>query len=231
MCTIFCSEQKANAEWVTFSHDGDASFAGIYQPPLPLESTGGFIATSNFADIWSFLQLDETSRVDQIGKAAEVVCDMTDQELRDYNDLLESPVKGETLYQYCFRSLFVYEMLHTGYGFPLDYEITAADTLNNQKLGWALGSILYEINTLPWEFGGRMKIKKNKEHSNALLGSPNQKNGLAPAFMSGGPGLAFVLAVFVGLVAMLIRRRRIYNRGSSNYESIPTTTATTASTP
>ncbi len=30
--------------------------------------------------------------------------------------------------------------------------ITAKDVVNGHKVGWALGSMLYEINTLPWTY-------------------------------------------------------------------------------
>ena len=129
---------------------------------MPISNTsaiGGFIATSNFAEIWEFLGLEETSTLTSLKERAKAICEMDAVELAEYNDSLDKPVHENELFQFCFRSVFTFEMLYTGYGFPLDYEITAVDTLNNQKLGWALGSILYEINTLPWDFGGKFKIK------------------------------------------------------------------------
>jgi hypothetical protein len=56
----------------------------------------------------------------------------------------------------CCRAAFVTTFLINGVGFPLDYNVTALDVVNGQKLGWALGSmLLYEINSLPWEFKKR----------------------------------------------------------------------------
>lgn len=43
-------------------------------------------------------------------------------------------------------------MLRNGWEFGDDYELTAVDVINGQKMGWALGCMLYEINTLPWDF-------------------------------------------------------------------------------
>lgn len=37
-----------------------------------------------------------------------------------------------------------------GYGFRHNDTITVIDTINGNKVGWALGAILYEINELPW---------------------------------------------------------------------------------
>jgi hypothetical protein len=47
----------------------------------------------------------------------------------------------------CFRSLFIYQLLRNGWGFGDDFVLEAADVINGQKMGWALGCMLYEINT------------------------------------------------------------------------------------
>jgi hypothetical protein len=38
-----------------------------------------------------------------------------------------------------------------GYGFKHNSTITVLDEVNGNKVGWPLGAILYEINSLPWE--------------------------------------------------------------------------------
>lgn len=38
-----------------------------------------------------------------------------------------------------------------GYGFKHNSTITVLDQVNGNKVGWPLGAILYEINSLPWE--------------------------------------------------------------------------------
>lgn len=167
--------KEANKDWVEFSHDGDCSFAGVYQPPLAKihSKDDEFILTSNYHDVWQFLQLPRRALVQDVKNGAKRICEMDLHALKIHNSLLvDSPVKShDDLLQYCFRATLTFEMLYTGYGFPLEYEITSADVVNGQKLGWALGSTLYEINTLPWEFGGGYEAipqphhrKKHKKH-------------------------------------------------------------------
>jgi hypothetical protein len=167
--------KEANKEWCEFSHDGDCSFAGVYQPPLPTSNSAidEFIATSNYADIFAFLKLGERASISQIGDAANKVCDLNWSDLKKYNSHLTDPITDDLeLAQYCFRSTFVYQILRNGYGFKDDYKITAVDVLDGQKLGWALGSILYEINTLPWEFHPKLKVKGPKKNSKwSVLGA------------------------------------------------------------
>jgi hypothetical protein len=146
---------SANDEWVEFSHDGDCSFAGVYQPPLPKKSkeVDQFIATSNYANISAVLKLGTRVSVAHLGDEAKSLCHLDWQSLNDYNHNHSVPVTNEyELAQYCFRSVFAFQMLCNEYRFSDDFVITAVDVLRGQKLGWALGSILYEINTR--EYGG-----------------------------------------------------------------------------
>ena len=237
--------KEANKDWVDFSHDGDCSFAGVYQPPLPKKNSKDdeFIITSNYYDVWQFLQLPQRARIKDIQEGARRICAMDLPALEEYNSLIfDSPVKEqEELIQYCFRATLTFEMLHSGYGFPEDYEVESADVVNGQKLGWALGSILYEINTLPWEFGGNydgIPMPHEKKHGKKHRHSKKKKRkhqffadflGMAnPSDEHDGPALEgtpaeghWLLATIVGMTFLLVawRRTRIV-RGRHTYQSV-----------
>jgi hypothetical protein len=152
-----CSQQaygllreETNREFCDFEMDGSCAFAGIYQPTLPKinAAVDEFVATSNFVDVFNFLQLGEMAPVSNISSAAETVCNLRWKDLQQYNSNLESPISDDdSLVQMCFRSVFVYQLLSNGWGFGDDKVITVADVINGQKMGWALGCMLYEINT------------------------------------------------------------------------------------
>ena len=142
--------KKTNHEWCDFQMDGNCGFAGIYQPPMPKikNAVDKFIATSNFADVFQFLRLPKKSSVSQIGAAAEYTCNLSWEELQAYDSENADPIGSKrTLAQMCFRGVFVYQLLRNGWEFGDDYVITAVDVIHGQKLGWALGCMLYEINT------------------------------------------------------------------------------------
>ena len=48
-------------------------------------------------------------------------------------------------------SFCVFWSISDGYGFKHNSTITVLDQVNGNKVGWPLGAILYEINSLPWE--------------------------------------------------------------------------------
>lgn len=142
--------EKTNQDWCDFEMDGSCAIAGIYQPPLPKLNSAidEFIATSNFVDAFNFLQLGSRAPVSRINEVAKEVCSLPWEKLKQYNSGLDSPIADEdTLAQMCFRSLFIYQLLRNGLGFGDDFVLEAADVINGQKMGWALGCMLYEINT------------------------------------------------------------------------------------
>jgi Golgi nucleoside diphosphatase len=155
LATYALLRKETNEEWCDFQMDGNCGFAGIYQPPMPKvnKPEDEFVATSNFVEVYEFLDLGETATIRKIGDVTKAVCKLNWEELKEYNSNLASPIDEEAvLAQFCFRSMFVYQMLRNGWEFGDDYELTAVDVINGQKMGWALGCMLYEINTLPWDF-------------------------------------------------------------------------------
>jgi hypothetical protein len=144
--------QDANS-WCDFAHDRDCSTAGVYQPPLPIDQSdfGEFIATSNFYDVWEFLKLPSRSSLYTLKEKTRHVCKYSIDELLAHNNKLDNPIEDtNTLKAMCFRAVWITAFLMDGVGFPETYHLTALDVVNGQKLGWALGSMLYEINALPW---------------------------------------------------------------------------------
>ena len=211
-------------DWVDFSHNGDASFAGVYQPPLPTNtsSIGGFIATCIFAYVWKFLKLKEKSPIREVQDRARVICRMDMEELATYNSNLTKPVDDDEIHLLCFRSVFVFEMLYTGYGFDLDYKMQAVDVVNNQKLGWALGSILYEINTLPWDFAKHVHVVTNPSSSTeAATSSRSITASLSSDNSLSFPSFGLVLVSIAFLVKFLQSRRHQSSRGrNGGYQEI-----------
>ena len=153
---------ETNRDFCDFEMDGSCAFAGIYQPPLPQVNNDidEFIATSNFVDVFHFLKLGDKAKISDVIAKAESVCNLPFNDLQKYNSELEEPISDDhTLSQMCFRSVFVYHLLRNGWGFGDNYTMTVADVINGQKMGWALGCMLYEINTLPWEFHPELLYK------------------------------------------------------------------------
>jgi len=143
---------KETNDWCNFSHRGSCSFAGVYQPERP-PSELEFYAFSNYFHVWQFLQLESRSSIAQLEAKGREVCSQSWDDLVKYNEGNQQNIfTEEELKTYCFRAAYVHEILSYGYGFRPDEYVIATDIVNGQKVTWALGSILYEINTLPWDY-------------------------------------------------------------------------------
>jgi Golgi nucleoside diphosphatase len=144
-----------NNAWCEFAHKGDCSFNGVAMPELPTQSEyiGEFLAFSNYFHVWQFLGLSERSSLQQLYNATEYVCGMSKSELVDFNRRT-GEAEEEVIDDICFRSAYAFNILRNGYGFRMDEYITATNVVAGQKLGWALGAMLYEINTLPFTMVG-----------------------------------------------------------------------------
>jgi Golgi nucleoside diphosphatase len=141
---------ESNA-WCEFAHKGECSFNGVAMPELPSQSehVGEFLAFSNYFHVWQFLGLSERSSLQQLYNATQHVCGMSKRELLEFNSRT-GQAAAEDVDDICFRSAYAFNILQSGYGFQMDEYITATNVVAGQKIGWALGAMLYEINTFPF---------------------------------------------------------------------------------
>ena len=208
-------------QWCDFAHRGDCSLAGIYQPQLPQQRTeqfGEFIAFSNYYKVWKFLKLPERATLQQLYQATQVACarNLDQLHLAHYKKMDEAELPT-----YCFRSAYVFELLHEGYRFQLNDTIRVSKVLNGQKVGWALGAMLYEINTLPWSYelasGGDSSSSGTPMDSTSTgewstnANATSSTNTLVSLLVPTGMGALIVLAV--SLVYLLRwQRLRLYRQ-------------------
>lgn len=130
--------------WCDFAHREDCSLAGVYQPSLPDTE---FVAFSNYYHIWNFLGLQERATIAQLDAATREACSLSWKDLQARKNRVDGDVET-----YCFRSTYALQLLKKGYGFHDNNIIRVSKVINGQKVGWALGAMLYEINTLPWQY-------------------------------------------------------------------------------
>ena len=134
-------------DWCNFDHRGDCSFAGVYQPKLPTQQE--YMGFSNYYHVArEFLKLPERFSIGDLHNATKHACSLSKKETLQFND---GRIDENEVESYCFRSVYTLELLR-GYGFGDEDHISAARVVKGHKLGWAVGAILYEINTLPWQY-------------------------------------------------------------------------------
>ncbi|KAL9186109.1 hypothetical protein ACHAXT_005347 [Thalassiosira profunda] len=211
--------EKKN-DWCEFSHLGQCSFAGVYQPELPTQeaSFGEFYGCSNYFHTFQFLQLPRRSSLKEIEERGQIVCSQSWAGLKEYNAQNKNITLAEDeLATYCYHAAYVHEILRHGYGFQSSDYIIATDVVRGQKIGWALGSILYEINTLPWDY-----LQMHGRHHIAQ----RQKGAFLDTW--GGDFSRFVaLVAFVALLGVVqvirLHRRASQSSWKEGYETVSDT--------
>ena len=103
----------------------------------------------------------------------------------------------------------MYQLLHSGYGFKLEDTIRATNVIHGQKVGWALGTMLYEINAMPWKY---------IEEQQNFIAATDQDDNIVYEFY-------FLAVIVIGMVAsslaVLLRRwLRTIRRYDSQYEPL-----------
>lgn len=200
-------------DWCEFAHRGQCSFDGVFMPDLPRQSEhfGEFLAISNYFHVWEFLGLPERASLDQLYNSTQMICNMNKAELIQFNKKTAN-VDGNEVEDYCFRSSYAFNVLHHGYGFGLHECITATDVINGQKVGWALGAMLYEINTFPWTYE---KAKDEELSDKAFTNATRSQRG--PQDIHDIFVWLVSLVMLCAIVGIFVNRRR---RNRAQYEPL-----------
>jgi len=163
------TRKEAN-KWCNYSHLGQCSFAGEYQPEIPNSDSayGDFFLIGEYVDVWEALGLDHfSSTLGDLRRKGSEVCALDQRGLEERFGKHTASDVSSTAQELCFLSAFVFSMLHHGHGFGLERNFTAVKTMTYGgtllKAGWQLGSILYEINSLPWTYDPDLSEKAHGE--------------------------------------------------------------------
>lgn len=159
--------EKQHSGFCNKVYDHQCGIDGVYQPTLP--SGQSFIGTSSYIYSWEILLLNDSVSLDYFDSRAKVICSMSYEEVEQYfedsNLELHDDKLSDLIPYFCFLSAYTHVLLEDGFGFSSDQNLTVIDKVNGNKVGWALGAILYEINSLPWE----LDIKPKRSFAELFL--------------------------------------------------------------
>ena len=158
---ILCDKTSSSSSSSFNSDCNSKTNSNIYQPSPFLTSQSHhhrtFIGTSSsFLLLKKFLHMNEISTLTIWKEKGNMICKMTMDNIRSYYDMNSFATDEnhqeflENLPNFCFLISYIVVLLQDGYHFPSDQKIMIIDQYNGNKVGWALGAILYEINELPW---------------------------------------------------------------------------------
>lgn len=136
-------------EWV---YHGECGIAGQYQPSIPSEENMPFIGLSSYEIPWDIFDMPTTATLFDFSAKVEYMCSLSFSDLILYIETLKHIREdyAPMVPYFCFMGTYIVTLLTEGYGFPLTHTLTVLKKVDGHKVGWTLGAILYEINSLPW---------------------------------------------------------------------------------
>ncbi|XP_031674285.1 ectonucleoside triphosphate diphosphohydrolase 7-like [Oncorhynchus kisutch] len=110
----------------------------------------------------------------------------------------------------CFKSAWMFQVLHSGFRFPKDYpSLKTAQLVYDKEVQWTLGAILFKTRFLPLRDLQAESFKQG--HSNWLRSSFVYNHYLF---------FACILVVLLAILLYILRLRRIHQREQRQAEAL-----------
>ncbi|XP_068451758.1 ectonucleoside triphosphate diphosphohydrolase 7-like [Clinocottus analis] len=185
-------------------HNGTMSPGGVYQAPINFSNSEFYGFSEFFYCTEDVLRLGGPYDGRKYSRAAMDFC-LTKWSIlkqRLDNKLFSQQADISRLKLQCFKSSWMFEVLHSGFRFPADYlNLRTAQLVNDKEVQWTLGAILFKTRFLPLRDLQQETLRQS--HPSWLRSSFVYNHHL------------FSLCILVVLLAILLyilRLRRIHQR-------------------
>ncbi|XP_036192267.1 ectonucleoside triphosphate diphosphohydrolase 7 isoform X2 [Myotis myotis] len=189
---------------LALSNTSQASLNGIYQSPIDFNNSEFYGFSEFFYCTEDVLRIGGRYHGPTFAKAAQDYCGMAWSVLtqRFKNGLYSSHADEHRLKYQCFKSAWMYQVLHEGFHFPYDYpNLRTAQLVYDREVQWTLGAILYKTRFLPLRDLRQEGVRQ--AHSSWFRLSFVYNHYLF---------FACILVVLLAIILYLLRLRRIHHR-------------------
>lgn len=193
-------------------HNGTMSPGGVYQAPINFSNSEFYGFSEFFYCTEDVLRLGGQYDSRKYAVAAMDYCFTKWSILKQRldNKLFSQQADLSRLKYQCFKSAWMYEVLHSGFRFPTDYpNLKTAQLVYDKEVQWTLGAILFKTRFLPLRDLQQETLRQN--HPSWLRSSFVYNHHL------------FSLCILVVLLAILLyilRLRRIHQREQRQAEAL-----------
>ncbi|XP_040848254.1 ectonucleoside triphosphate diphosphohydrolase 7 isoform X1 [Ochotona curzoniae] len=186
------------------SNTSQASLNGIYQSPIDFNNSEFYGFSEFFYCTEDVLRIGGRYHGPTFAKAAQDYCGMAWSVLtqRFKDGLFSSHADEHRLKYQCFKSAWMYQVLHEGFHFPYDYSnLRTAQLVYDREVQWTLGAILYKTRFLPLR-------DLRQEGVRQAHGSWFRLSFVYNHYLF----FACILVVLLAIILYLLRLRRIHHR-------------------
>ncbi|XP_041317461.1 ectonucleoside triphosphate diphosphohydrolase 7 isoform X1 [Pyrgilauda ruficollis] len=186
------------------SNGSHASLVETYKAPIDFSNSEFYGFSEFFYCTEDVLRLGGQYSAPTFTSAAQEYCSQRWEVLtqRFRGGLYSAHADQHRLKYQCFKSAWMYQVLHEGFQFPLDYpSLRTAQLVYDREVQWTLGAILYKTRFLPLRDLRQESIRQ--AHASWLRLSFVYNHYLF---------FACILVVALAIVLYLLRLRRIHRR-------------------
>ncbi|NWY64310.1 ENTP7 diphosphohydrolase, partial [Erithacus rubecula] len=186
------------------SNGSHASLVETYKAPIDFSNSEFYGFSEFFYCTEDVLRLGGQYSAPTFTSAAQEYCSQRWEVLtqRFRGGLYSAHADQHRLKYQCFKSAWMYQVLHEGFQFPLDYpSLRTAQLVYDREVQWTLGAILYKTRFLPLRDLRQESIRQ--AHASWLRLSFVYNHYLF---------FACILVVALAIILYLLRLRRIHRR-------------------
>uniref|UniRef100_A0A673H5W4 nucleoside-triphosphate phosphatase n=1 Tax=Sinocyclocheilus rhinocerous TaxID=307959 RepID=A0A673H5W4_9TELE len=189
------------------TNDTSTSLNGVYQPPINFTNSQFYGFSEFYYCTEDVLRMGGDYNSTKYSNAAKSYCATQWKTLKERFDrgLYASHADQHRLKYQCFKSAWMYEVLHSGFVFPAAYEnLRTALLVYDKEVQWTLGAILYRTRFLPLRDIPQESLKGSHSHWHRSFSFMNNHYLF----------LACFLVVVLSILLYLLRLRRIHKRST-----------------
>lgn len=193
-------------------HNGTMSPGGVYQAPINFSNSEFYGFSEFFYCTEDVLRLGGQYDSQKYSRAAMDYCSTKWSTLKQRldNKLFSQQADISRLKYQCFKSAWMYEVLHSGFRFPADYpSLKTAQLVYDKEVQWTLGAILFKTRFLPLRDLQQETLRQS--HSSWLRSSFVYNHHLFSLC---------ILVVVLAILLYILRLRRIHQREQRQAEAL-----------
>ncbi|XP_056889590.1 ectonucleoside triphosphate diphosphohydrolase 4 isoform X2 [Takifugu flavidus] len=197
------------------TNDTLTSLSGVYQPAIDYNRSQFYGFSEFYYCTEDVLRIGGTYNATEYARAAKDYCSTQWKTLRErfHSGLYASHADLHRLKYQCFKSAWMYEVLHSGFSFPAGYKnLKTALLVYDKEVQWTLGAILYRTRFLPLRDIQQDSLRGVHSHWRHSFFVNNHYLFLACFFI-----------VLLSIILYVLRLRRIHRRSAQLYtpSSVP----------
>ncbi|TDH15645.1 hypothetical protein EPR50_G00011510 [Perca flavescens] len=193
-------------------HNGTMSPGGIYQAPINFSNSEFYGFSEFFYCTEDVLRLGGQYDSQKYSRAAMDYCATKWPILKQRldNKLFSQQADISRLKYQCFKSAWMYEVLHSGFRFPTEYlSLKTAQLVYDKEVQWTLGAILFKTRFLPLRDLQQETLRQS--HPSWLRSSFVYNHHLFSLC---------ILVVVLAILLYILRLRRIHQREQRQAETL-----------